>query len=97
VIYCGIFRGEFGPGDVISYLADGGGGCGDPFTRDAERVRNDVIDGYEPCSCRTRVRVVLTDKQKIDQSATQRLRSMPRVQPAEAPVRKPPPKQRSSN
>ena len=26
VIYCGMFRGEFEPGDVISYLADGGGG-----------------------------------------------------------------------
>src|SRR5690606_20099931 len=31
--YCGMFRGEFGPGDVISYLADGGGGYGNPSER----------------------------------------------------------------
>ena len=34
------------PGAVFRYLLNGGGGWGDPFTRDPERVRRDVRDGY---------------------------------------------------
>jgi N-methylhydantoinase B len=93
VLYCGMFRGEFGPGDVISYLADGGGGYGDPFTRDPERVRADVIDGYVSHTAAEReYGVVLTDKLEIDWDATKRLRSAPRPACSEPPIRRPPPK-----
>jgi N-methylhydantoinase B len=74
-VYCGMFRGEFGPGDVISYLADGGGGFGDPFTRDPERVRMDVVDGYVSRAAAERdYGVVLTDELEIDAAATAALR-----------------------
>jgi N-methylhydantoinase B len=35
-----------GPGAVWRYLTNGGGGWGDPLTRDPERVKRDVRDGY---------------------------------------------------
>jgi N-methylhydantoinase B len=74
-IYCGMFRGEFGSGDVISYLAAGGGGYGNPFEREAERVRDDVIDGYVSREAATRdYGVVLTDALEIDREATEALR-----------------------
>ena len=34
------------PGDVVHVNLPGGGGYGNPFERDAEKVRWDVIDGY---------------------------------------------------
>ncbi|MQA78828.1 MAG: hydantoinase B/oxoprolinase family protein [Streptosporangiales bacterium] len=34
------------PGAVFRYVTNGGGGWGDPFTRDPERVRDDVRDEY---------------------------------------------------
>ncbi|MGE0066329.1 MAG: hydantoinase B/oxoprolinase family protein, partial [Solirubrobacterales bacterium] len=34
------------PGATWRYLTNGGGGWGDPFARDPERVKNDVRDGY---------------------------------------------------
>lgn len=34
------------PGDVISFYSAGGGGYGDPFERDPELVRRDVLYGY---------------------------------------------------
>ena len=37
---------ELKPGDVIHVNLPGGGGYGDPFERDPERVRWDVVDGY---------------------------------------------------
>jgi N-methylhydantoinase B len=78
-VYCGMFRGEFGPGDVISYLAAGGGGYGDPFTREPERVRDDVVDGYVSRTAAERdYGVVLTDALEIDAAATQRLRAQRR-------------------
>ena len=33
-------------GGMFRYVTNGAGGWGDPFTRDPERVRNDVRDGY---------------------------------------------------
>jgi N-methylhydantoinase B len=91
VIYCGMFRGEFGPGDVISYLADGGGGYGDPFTRDPQRVRQDVIDGYVSRAAAERdYGVILTDDLEIDEEATKTLRKRPRSAQAETPIRHPP-------
>lgn len=75
-VYCGMFRGEFHEGDVISYLADGGGGYGDPYKRPAERVREDVIDGYVSREAAERdYGVVLTDDLEIDTDATESLRA----------------------
>lgn len=78
-VYCGMFRGEFHAGDVISYLADGGGGYGDPFLRDPERVRNDVIDGYVSREAAQRdFGVVLNDRLEVDEAATRARRGVPR-------------------
>jgi len=86
-----MFRGEFGPGDVISYLADGGGGYGDPFTRDPERVRNDVIDGYVSREAAERdYGVALTQELEIDWDTTRRLRGVGRPQDSEPRIRQPP-------
>jgi N-methylhydantoinase B len=92
VIYCGMFRGEFGPGDIISYLADGGGGYGDPFTRDPDRVRNDVIDGYVSRAAAERdYGVILNGDLEIDWAKTKRVRDVPRATArGEAVIRRPP-------
>ncbi|WP_244662045.1 hypothetical protein [Mesorhizobium huakuii] len=37
---------KFGPGDAFEFLSTGGGGWGVALSRDPERVREDVIDGY---------------------------------------------------
>ena len=74
--YCGMFRGEFHEGDVISWLADGGGGYGNPFERDPERVRDDVINGYVTrAAANTDYGVVLDDDLQIDIPATRLLRN----------------------
>ncbi|MGH8912193.1 MAG: hydantoinase B/oxoprolinase family protein, partial [Acidimicrobiia bacterium] len=77
-IYCGMFRGEFDEGDVISYLADGGGGYGDPFLRDPELVLEDVIDGYVSTeAAATDYGVVVADGGEIDWPATEQARARP--------------------
>jgi N-methylhydantoinase B len=93
-----MFRGEFWPGDVISYLADGGGGYGDPFTREPERVRDDVIDGYVSRAAAEReYGVVLTDALEIDWQATERIRKAPRKISSDTGVRHPPPRRRRAS
>ena len=73
--HAGMYRGEFGAGDEILYLADGGGGYGPPFERPAERVRDDVIDGYvSRDAARERYGVALTEALEIDEAETKRLR-----------------------
>jgi N-methylhydantoinase B len=73
--HVGMYRGEFGAGDEILYLADGGGGYGPPFERAPERVREDVIDGYvSRDAARTSYGVALTDDLDIDEAETARLR-----------------------
>jgi N-methylhydantoinase B len=75
-VYCGMFRGQFSTGDVISYLADGGGGYGHPFLRDPERVRDDVLDGYVSREAAARdYGVILTDAGEIDAAATHAARA----------------------
>jgi len=75
-VHCGMFRGEFGPGDVIRYLADGGGGWGDPFARDPESVREDVLDGYVSReAAHKEYGVILTDALEIDWPATKTARN----------------------
>ena len=74
--YCGMFRGQFGAGDVISYLAAGGGGHGDPLARDPEAVRDDVIDGYVTrAAARSEYGVAIDDAGAIDAEETRRLRN----------------------
>lgn len=76
-VYCGMFRGEFDEGDVISYLADGGGGYGDPFLRDPEVVLQDVIDGYVSREAAARdYGVVVTERGGIDWPATEQARAI---------------------
>jgi N-methylhydantoinase B len=73
--HVGMYRGEFGAGDEILYLADGGGGYGPAFERAPERVRDDVIDGYvSRDAARERYGVALTDDLEIDEAETKRLR-----------------------
>ncbi len=73
--HVGMYRGEFGAGDEILYLADGGGGYGPPFERAPERVREDVIDGHvSRDAARTSYGVTLTDDLDIDEAETARLR-----------------------
>ena len=73
--FCGMFRGEFHSGDVIIYLADGGGGFGLPYERDAQKVQNDVIDGYVSMeAAANEYGVILTDDLEIDRDATAKQR-----------------------
>ena len=70
-----MFRGEFHSGDVIIYLADGGGGFGLPYERDAQKVQNDVIDGYVSMeAAANEYGVILTDDLEIDRDATAKQR-----------------------
>lgn len=72
----GMFRGPFEAGDVISYRAGGGGGYGKPFDRPAEKVREDVLDGYVTReAAREEYGVAITDEMTIDWEETERLRS----------------------
>ncbi|MFH0728516.1 MAG: hydantoinase B/oxoprolinase family protein [Pseudomonadota bacterium] len=65
------------PGDVLTMGAAGGGGFGDPFTRDPEAVLADVIDGYVSIdSARRHYGVAINaDTWQIDASVTQALRN----------------------
>jgi N-methylhydantoinase B len=74
--HAGMYRGEFGAGDEILYLADGGGGYGPPFERAPERVRDDVIDGYVSReAARAEYGVALTGDLEIDWVETEKLRN----------------------
>jgi N-methylhydantoinase B len=74
--HAGMYRGEFGAGDEILYLADGGGGYGPPFERAPERVRDDVIDGYVSReAARAEYGVALTGDLEIDWAETEKLRN----------------------
>jgi N-methylhydantoinase B len=63
-------------GAVVDLLTGGGGGFGQPFERDPERVRIDVLDGYVSRDAAKRdYGVVLDDALQVDEMATRRLRS----------------------
>lgn len=64
-------------GDVVTIGAAGGGGYGDPFTRDAQLVLNDVVDGYVAIhEAEAQYGVVLNGNPlKIDIEATEKRRS----------------------
>jgi N-methylhydantoinase B len=64
------------PGDVITMDASGGGGYGDPFKRDPERVKRDVIEEYVSIEKAKEDYGVVIDPEtmEIDQEATRSLR-----------------------
>jgi N-methylhydantoinase B len=71
---------ELQPGDYIIGYDNGGGGYGDPAERDAERVREDVLEGWvTPDSALAVYGVVLTgtaedDSLAVDRGATEAMR-----------------------
>jgi N-methylhydantoinase B len=63
-------------GDRLIVEFPGGGGYGDPATRDATRVAEDVRNGFvSPEAARTLYRVALTPDGAVDQGATRELRT----------------------
>ena len=63
-------------GDVVELRTGGGGGFGEPFQRDPERVRRDVVDRYVTREAAERdYGVVLTEALDVDEEATRRARS----------------------
>jgi N-methylhydantoinase B len=64
------------PGDRVEVMTPGGGGYGDPFARDLDQVRRDVIRGYySRQEAAERFGVALTDACEIDAAETMRLRA----------------------
>lgn len=84
-------------GDVYRHIMAGGGGFGNPFDRDPERVRQDVIDGKVTRQhAREAYGVVLSDDPNsslVDLTATESLRTAAkqasRSPPAQAPAATP--------
>ncbi|HEX9463765.1 MAG TPA: hydantoinase B/oxoprolinase family protein [Alphaproteobacteria bacterium] len=67
-------------GDLLSWELAGGGGWGDPFERDPDRVRQDVVRGYVSIEAARRdYGVVLAADLTIDAAATARLRESSRA------------------
>jgi N-methylhydantoinase B len=62
-------------GDRVEVMTPGGGGYGDPLTRDVEAVARDVGPGYfSPDEARDRFGVALRPDGEVDSAETQRLR-----------------------
>ncbi len=73
---------ELSYGDTVTCFMSGGGGYGDPFLRDPERVRQDVIEGLVDLeSARDDYGVVIRDREtfNIDWAATQAIRNRPKT------------------
>jgi N-methylhydantoinase B len=65
-----------GAGTSWELQTGGGGGFGEPFERDPERVRQDVLDGYVTREGAERdYGVALRDDITVDEEATARLRA----------------------
>ena len=62
-------------GDVFSHVSAGGGGCGDPFTRDPARVLADVLDDKVSGEAARELYGVVIEGGAIDEAATRRLRA----------------------
>jgi N-methylhydantoinase B len=67
-------------GDVVDVYTTGGGGYGDPFTRDPANVLNDVLDGRVSVDAARRDYGVVLDLscRQVDADATERIRSSAR-------------------
>jgi N-methylhydantoinase B len=64
------------PGDVFEMHWQGGGGYGDPLSRDTRSVADDVRNGYvSAAAARDIYGVVLDDSLEVDQTATDTLRA----------------------
>jgi N-methylhydantoinase B len=64
-----------GPNDVLVHRVPGGGGLGDPLSREILRVAKDVAEGAVSGEVATGIYgVVLTESGEVDESATQALR-----------------------
>jgi N-methylhydantoinase B len=72
------------PGTEVILRLPGGGGYGDPFERDPELVRADVVDGYVSVeAARTAYGVVIDPATlEVDWEATRALRGGARPRPA---------------
>jgi N-methylhydantoinase B len=78
----GQMRGTFQAGDVLSNRSGGGGGFGNPFERDPERVRQDVLDGYVSReAAQEEYGVAITADNQIDGEKTRALRSESATRP----------------
>jgi N-methylhydantoinase B len=79
---------DLAPGEVVHLNPPGGGGFGDPLTRDPERVHRDVVAGYVTPEAaerdygvvvrytgRANALVRLADDYQLDLEATRALRS----------------------
>jgi N-methylhydantoinase B len=63
-------------GDAICLQLPGGGGFGDPYARDPERVRDDVLDGLVSVDeARRDYGVAIDDQARVDLTETARLRA----------------------
>jgi N-methylhydantoinase B len=63
------------PRDAIRLELPGGGGVGDPLTRDPQRVLDDVLDGFITAQEAWRDYGVVVDASgRLDTAATRRLR-----------------------
>jgi len=66
---------QLAPGDVVRVSTPGGGGYGDPFKRDPQRVARDVLRGYYTRDEAERLfGVALTAEGAIDAARTAQLR-----------------------
>ena len=63
-------------GDTLTFMMAGGGGYGDPFERDPERVVRDVESGFvSRAGARRDYGVVIGDHDTLDEAATAKLRA----------------------
>jgi N-methylhydantoinase B len=63
------------PGDVLYQASAGGGGHGDPFERDPQKVAGDVLDEkVSRQAAETEYGVILSDDLQVDEAATKRRR-----------------------
>jgi N-methylhydantoinase B len=73
--HVGMFRGDFAPGEIISNRTAGGGGYGNPYDRDPERVLEDYRDGYVTREAAyDQYGVAISDNGRIDHEETAALR-----------------------
>ena len=73
------------PGDVMAFYGPSGGGYGDPLDRPAEKVLEDVLDGfYTSEAARSTFGVVVDlESEMVDEAATDAVRRELRARPAE--------------
>ena len=77
----GVTRFDLQPGEKAHFLNAGGGGYGDPLEREPERVRRDVLRGWETIERAKRTYGVVLDGSvdeetlSVDETATSALRT----------------------